>query len=78
MDWKKTLDLSHLRSWGSAAYVHNISHKYRKLGPGGKKSIFIRYPNHLKEYVFIEETSNGNVIEIMSSDAKFLEKDFSF
>ena len=36
-------DLSSLRPWGCAAYVNNSSHKYGKLGPRGKKSIFIRY-----------------------------------
>ena len=36
-------DLSFLNPWGSAAYVHNSSHKYGKLGLRGKKSILIRY-----------------------------------
>ena len=36
-------NISHLRPWGCAAYVHNTSSKYRKLDPRGKKSIFVRY-----------------------------------
>ena len=36
-------ELSHLRPWGSAAYVHDPSSKYGKLGQRGKKCIFIRY-----------------------------------
>ena len=36
-------DLSNLKPWGCVAYVHGSSHKYEKLGPKGKKSIFIRY-----------------------------------
>ncbi|KAF7802752.1 ribonuclease H [Senna tora] len=36
-------DLSILRPWGSAAYIHDNSRKYGKLGPRGKKCIFIRY-----------------------------------
>ena len=51
----KKFDLNNLRSWGSTAYVHNISHKYGKLGPRGKKYIFIRYSEHSKGYAFIDE-----------------------
>ena len=36
-------DPSFLKPWGSAAYVHNSSHKYGKLGLRGKKRILIRY-----------------------------------
>ncbi|KAF7835216.1 hypothetical protein G2W53_010075 [Senna tora] len=39
---KRKPDLSILRPWGSAAYIHDNSHKYGKLGPRGKKCIFIR------------------------------------
>ncbi|KAF7833302.1 zf-CCHC domain-containing protein/rve domain-containing protein/RVT_2 domain-containing protein/gag_pre-integrs domain-containing protein/UBN2_2 domain-containing protein [Senna tora] len=41
---KRKPDLSILRPWGSAAYIHDNSHKYGKLGPRGKKCIFIRLP----------------------------------
>jgi hypothetical protein len=33
-------DLSNLRPWGCAVFVHGTSHQYGKLGPRGKKSIF--------------------------------------
>ena len=47
--------LSVLKPWGCAAYVHNSSHKYGKLGPRGKTSIFIRYSDVSKGYVFISQ-----------------------
>ncbi|OMO92476.1 hypothetical protein CCACVL1_06836 [Corchorus capsularis] len=69
-------DLGNLRPWGSAAYVHTTSHKDGKLGPRGKKCIFIRYSEHSKGYVFIGEHGDGTVTEIESRDVDFLEKDF--
>ena len=36
-------NLTELHPWGCAAYVHDTSHKFGKLGPRGKKCIFIRY-----------------------------------
>ena len=39
----KKPDLNNLRPWGSIRYVHNTSHRHGKLGPKGKKCIFIRY-----------------------------------
>ena len=51
----KKLDLNNLRPWGSIGYVHNTSHRYGKLGPKGKKCIFIRYSEHSKGYVLIGE-----------------------
>ena len=39
----KKPDLNNLRPWGSIGYVHNTSHRHGKLGPRGKKCIFIRY-----------------------------------
>ncbi|KAF7814540.1 zf-CCHC domain-containing protein/rve domain-containing protein/RVT_2 domain-containing protein/gag_pre-integrs domain-containing protein/UBN2_2 domain-containing protein [Senna tora] len=51
---KRKPDLSILRPWGSAAYIHDNSHKYGKLGPRGKKCIFIRYSEQSKGYVFID------------------------
>ena len=69
-------DLSFLRPWGCVAYLHNSSHKYEKLGLRGKKSIFIRYSEQSKGYVFIGEQESGSVIEFESRDVTFLEKDF--
>lgn len=46
-------DLSSLRSWGSAAYIHDSSSKFGKLDPRGKKCIFIRYSDQSKGHVFI-------------------------
>ena len=54
-------DLSNLKPWDCATYVHNSSHKYGKLGPIGKKSIFIRYSEHSKGHVFIGENESGSV-----------------
>jgi hypothetical protein len=34
-------DLSNLRPRGCTAFVHDISHQHGKLGPQGKKNIFI-------------------------------------
>ena len=35
--WKgATPDLNVMRPWGCAAYVHNVSHEYVKLGPRGR------------------------------------------
>jgi hypothetical protein len=65
-----------LHLWGCAAYIHNNSHEYGKLGPRGKKCIFIKYSEHSKWFVFIGEIANGRVIEIESRDVKLIEKDF--
>ena len=47
--WKgATPNLNTMRPWGCAAYVHNVSHKYGKFGPKGKKFIFIRYSKFSK------------------------------
>ena len=48
---------------GCAAYVHNNSHQYRKLGLKGKKCIFIRYSELFKGFVFIGEETDGRAIE---------------
>ena len=58
------------------AYVHNLSHKYGKLGHRGRKCIFIRYNEHSKGYVFIGEHEDGTVTELESGDATFLEDNF--
>ena len=72
-----TPDLNVMCLWRCAAYVHNVSHEYGKLGPTGKKCIFIRYSESSKGYIFLGEDINGSVIEIKSRDVVFLEKDFS-
>ena len=52
---EKKPNLNNLRPWGSTSYVHNTSHRYGKLGPRGKKCIFIRYYKHSKGYMLIGE-----------------------
>ena len=75
--WKGEMpDFYVMRPWGCAAYVHNVSLEYGKLGPKGNKCIFIRYLESSKGYIFLSEDINGNVIEIESLDVVFLEKDF--
>ena len=75
--WKgKKLDLSIMRLWVCTAYIHNTSHEYEKLGPMGRKCIFIRYSKFSKGYIFLGEDVNGRVIEIESRDVIFLEEDF--
>ena len=69
-------ELGNMRPWGSAAYVHNASHEHGKLGPRGKKCIFVRYSEHSKDYVFVGEQADGTISEIESRDADFLEMDF--
>lgn len=71
------LELCHLRPWGSATYTHNLSHKNGKLGPRRKKSIFKRYLERLKSYVFISENTDGSILEIESHNVTFLENIFS-
>ena len=43
-----TPDLNVMHPWGCAAYVHNVSHEYGKLGPKGNKRVFIRYLESFK------------------------------
>ena len=58
------------------AYVHNLSHKYGKLGHRGRKCIFIRCNEHSKVYVFIGEHVDRIVTKLESRDVTFLEDDF--
>ena len=60
-----------------AAYVHNNSHQYGKLGFGRKKCIFMRYSKLFKRFVFVGEKADGRVTETESRDVVFLEKDYS-
>ena len=72
----KKPDLNNLRPWGSIGNVHNTSHRYEKLGPRGKKYIFIRYSEHSKGYVLIGEQPDGSVTELESHDVDFIESEF--
>jgi hypothetical protein len=36
----ENLNLGYLHPWGCAAYIHNNSHEYEKLGPRGKRCIW--------------------------------------
>ena len=72
----KRPDLNNLRPWGLIGYVHNTSHRYGKLGPRGKKCIFIRYSEHSKGYVLIGEQPDGSVTELESRDVDFIESEF--
>ena len=58
------------------AYVHNNSHQYGKLGPRGKKCIFIRYSKLSKGFVFVGGEANRKVTEFESRDVVFLEEDY--
>ena len=69
-------DLNWLHPWGSAAYIHDTSQKYGKLGPRGKKCIFIRYSENSKGFVFIGDDFRGRITEIESRDVTFLEDQF--
>ena len=51
-------DLHFLKPWGCAAYFHVRSNKQGKLGPRGKKSIFIRYSEQSKGYECVPSGSN--------------------
>jgi hypothetical protein len=72
----KKPDLSNLRPWGSASFVHDTSRKYGKLGLREKKCIFIRYSEHSKGYVLIGEQPNRSVTEVESRDVDFIENEF--
>ena len=70
------LDLGNLHPWGCAAYVHNNSHQYGKLGPKGKKCIFIRYSELFKGFMFVGEETDGRMTEFESRDVVFLKEDY--
>ena len=60
--WKGGMpDLNIMCPWGYVAYVRNVSHEYGKLGPKGKKCIFIRYSKSSKGYIFLGEDINRSV-----------------
>ena len=68
-------DLNNLHPQGCAAYIHNNSHQYGKLGPGGKKCIFIRY-FELSKDVFVSEEVDRRVTEFKSRDVVFLKENY--
>lgn len=69
-------DLDLLCPWGSAGIVHNVSHKYGKLGPRAKKHIFIRYCKNSKGYVMYGEHVDGGMTEVDSRNVTFIEHEF--
>ena len=69
------LDLGNLHPWGCAAYVHNNSYQYGKLGHKGRKCIFIRYSELSKGFVFVGEEVDGRMTEFESRDVVFLKED---
>jgi hypothetical protein len=72
----KKPDLSNLRPWGCAGYVHNANQKHGKLGPRANKCVFIRYSDESKGYVMFGEHPDGGVTNIVSCDVEFMENDF--
>ena len=66
-----------MHPWGCAAYVHNNSLQYGKLGLRGKKCIFMRYSELFKGFVFVGEKADGRVTEFESQDVVFLEDDYT-
>ncbi|KAL8542414.1 hypothetical protein ACS0TY_003328 [Phlomoides rotata] len=69
-------DLSNHRTRGCAAFVHDCMSQYGKLGPRGKKYIFIRYRDLSKGYVLIGDQGDKRVTEIESRNIIFMEKEF--
>lgn len=72
----KKPNLNNLKPWDSVGFVQDSFHKYRKLGPREKKCIFIRYIDHFKGYVVIDEQYDGTVYEILLQDVNFIENEF--
>ena len=73
---QRKLELSNLRPWGCGAYTHSTDSRYGKLGPRGRKSIFIRYSESSKGYVFVAAEDSGSFVEHESRDVVFLEDEF--
>ena len=65
-----------MRPWGCTAYVHDTSSEFGKLGPRGKKSVFVRYSDVSKGYVFVREQDSGTITEFESRDVIFIENEF--
>ena len=56
--------------------MHTTSSKYGKLGPRGRKCVFIRYPELSKGYVLVGTNENGHISEFESRDVTFIETEF--
>ena len=72
----KKPDLSNLRPWGCAGYVHNATYKHGNLGLKANKCVFIRYSDESKGYVMLGEHSDRGITEIVSHDVEFMVNDF--
>lgn len=53
-----------MKSWGFSTYTHDLSHKYGKLGPRGTKSMFVRYFETFKGYMFIGKHENKRLLNM--------------
>ncbi|CAH9089803.1 unnamed protein product [Cuscuta europaea] len=69
---KKPLDLSNLKVFGCAAYVHQQTDK---LDPRSKKCIFLGYPEGVKGYRIWDRNQSGFKV-IISRNVVFNESDF--
>ena len=65
-----------MHPWGCAAYVHNNSPQYEKLGPTRKKCIFIRYSELSKGFVCVGKEADGRVTEFELRNVVFLKEDY--
>jgi len=61
---------------GLTRYVHNPTHKHRKLGLKATKMVLIWYPEHSKGYVMYMEHQNGGMTETRSHNSDFLKDEF--
>ena len=55
-------DMSHLRVWGSTAYVHIQKDKHSALHPHYEKCVFIGYPDGYKSWKFYNMTTKRTII----------------
>ena len=60
--YKRKPDVSHLRVWGCAAYVHVQKDKRQGLSPHMEKCIFIGYPDGFKGWKFYNPLTKRVVI----------------
>ena len=51
--YSKRSSLDHLYPWILAGYVHDPTHKHRKLGLRATNMVLIRYPEHSKGYTML-------------------------
>ena len=69
-EFNKKPSYSHIRIFGSEAYVHVPKEKHFKLDVKAKKMVFVGYAEERKAYRFLDRKTNQIVI---SRDAKFIE-----